>query len=163
MKKFISVLLICFLFITPALADSYSELIEKAVTYTANGDTQKAIASYQLAQRVDPKKEEAFLKEAECHLNSENFSEATRCINSVLDLNPVSPDAWIMKCNIDIALDDLTSLEEDILFAEVCDADLSPIYPGIGMLYYARGQYKDAAHYFSVSDFSSFDESTTAG
>ena len=44
MKKFISVLLICFLFITPALADSYSELIEKAVTYTANGDTQKAMS-----------------------------------------------------------------------------------------------------------------------
>lgn len=143
---------------SPAMADGYSDMLTKAETYYASEDYTKAIASYQLAQKLQPDNVQAFLGEANVHIVLEDYSSAASVINAALEINPVSSDAWYLKCKVDILLNDIPAFEQDAIFAEVCDADLSDICLMIASMYYSAGFYGKAASYFAMSDLASLSE-----
>lgn len=143
---------------SPAVADGYSDMLAKAENYLASADYPKAIASYQLARKLQPDHEQAFLGEASVHMILEDYSSAASLIDAALEKNPVSPDAWRLKCKVDVLSGDLSALEQDIVFAEVCEADLTDLYPQIASLYASAGVYEKAVSCFQMADLHSLDE-----
>lgn len=79
-------------------------------------------------------------------------------VDALLEKNPVSADAWLMKCKIDIASGNVSSFETDRIFAEVCDVSLETEYPAIADMYAAAGSARISAAYFGMADFSSLTE-----
>lgn len=160
MKKMLALMLAVTLLMawSPAMADGYSEMLAKAETYYASEDYTKAIASYQLAQKLQPDNVQAFLGEANVHIILKDYSAAASVISAALEINPVSSDAWRLKCKIDALLNDIPAFEQDAIFAEVCDADLSDICLMIASMYSSAGLYDKAASYFAMSDLASLSE-----
>lgn len=157
MKKIIAFLLSFTILCTciPALADSYSDMLEKANSFLDSQDYSKAIASFQLAQKLQPQNELAFIGEANIHIMLKDYSAASDVISIALESNPVSPDAWKDKCLIDILTNDIAAFEQDIVFAEICEADLPSLYLPAALMYTTAGLYDKAASYFKLCDFSS--------
>lgn len=159
MKRVVALLLSVMIFAAciPALADSYSDMMEKAEAYLGSGDYTKAIAGYQLAQKLEPQNESAFLGEANIHILLEDYSAAAGVIRTALEFNPVSPDVWRLKCLIDVRVCDPSALEQDLIYAEVCEADLSDVYLPAASMYLNAGSYEEAVSCFRLCDFSSLD------
>lgn len=159
MKKIISLLLSVILLSVciPVFADNYSDMMEKANSYLETNDYSKAIASYQLAQKLQPQNESAFLGEANIHIILGNYSTAYEIINTALESNPVSPNAWQTKCLIDTLTDNVSAFEQDIIFAEICEADLTSLYLPAALMYSSANLHETAASYFKLCDFSALD------
>lgn len=159
MKKIITFLLSFIVFCTclPALADNYSDMLEKANSYLNSQDYTKSIASFQLAQKLQPQNESAFLGEANIHIILEDYSKAYETVNTALEINPVSPDAWQAKCLIDTLTNNISAFEQDIIFAEICEADLTSLYLPAALMYSTVGLYDRAASYFMLCDFDVLD------
>lgn len=100
MKKMLALLLAVTILMVwaPAMADGYSDMLAKAETYYASEDYAKAIASYQLARKLQSDNVAAFLGEANVHIILEDYSSAVTVINAALEINPVSSEAWHLKC-----------------------------------------------------------------
>ena len=143
---------------TPAVADGYSTMLDKAERYFSSADYTKARASYQLAQKLQPDHVQAFLGEANVHIILEDYSSAASVIDTALEIDPVFPDTWYLKCKVDVLLSDITALEKDVVFAEVCDADLTDLYSQIASLYTSAGIYEKASLYFSKADLDMLDD-----
>lgn len=160
MKKMLALLLAVTILMVwaPAMADGYSDMLAKAETYYASEDYAKAIASYQLAQKLQSDNVAAFLGEANVHIILEDYSSAVTVINAALEINPVSSEAWHLKCKVDALLNDIPAFEQDAIFAEVCDADLSDICLTIASMYSSAGLYGKAASYFAMTDLASLSE-----
>lgn len=160
MRKKLSLFLAVILIMVwaPAIADGYSDMLAKAENYYASEDYTKAIASYQLAQKLQPDNVQAFLGEANAHITLGDYSSAASVISTALEINPVSPDAWYLKCKVDILLSDIPAFEQDAVFAEVCEADLTDMYSSIASLYVSAHMYEKAALYFNMADLNTLDE-----
>lgn len=153
MKKTSALLLAVILLMAwaPAMADEYDGMLAKAEAYCASGDYAKAIAGYQLARRLQPERIEAFLGEANVHILLEDYSAAAAVADAALEVNPISPDAWHLRCRIDILRNDLAAFEQDVVFAQVCESDLSDLYPAAAALYSSAGLDDQAAVYSATT------------
>lgn len=160
MKRLIATLVLITLLTTccTAFADAFSEMLTKADSYQSAGDNEKAIASYQLAQKINPESEDGYLGEARVRVILGEYDSAVSLVDKVLDINPVSVDAWRLKCRIDVLKNDIPSFEADNLFASVCDVDLSDEYLPIAIMYTNAGMYEKAVSYFSLLDMMQLDE-----
>lgn len=160
MRKMLALILTMILLMawSPAMADGYSDMLAKAETYYASEDYVKAIASYQLAQKLQPDNVAAFLGEANVHITLKDYSSAASVINAALEKNPVSSDAWHLKCLVDVLLNDIPAFEQDVIFAEVCDADLSDTCAAVASMYSSAGLYDKAASYFAMTDLANLNE-----
>ena len=160
MKRILSFLLaiVIMLMTVPGFADDYESMISKAQSYREAGDTERALASYQLAERAQPERYDAYLGEADLLLKLGNHSEALEKVNTVLEKNPLVPEAWALKCKVDIAYEDALALETDQLYAEVCGADLHDVYPELGRVYFDAGNYVKAVDAFELTAISSLSD-----
>ena len=160
MKKLVAVLLCSLLMLStiPAMADEYSDMLDKANTYIESGDNDKALACFQLAEKVQPDNEMAYLCESRLHIQMENYEQAESAVSIALDKNYISADAWTVKCQVDIGMKRIDAFDEDAVFAEVCGADISSLYVDIAMLYADNGRYEDAVSYFKQCEISSLSE-----
>lgn len=147
MRKALSVLLALVMLTAclPAMAEGYSDMLAKGNEFLAAGDLAKALASYQLAQRIQPEEEAAYLGEANVRILQENLSAAAAIIDAIFARNPASPGAWGLKCRIDVLQGDISAFEADAVFAEVCGADLTEAYLAAAELYAAVGMKDKAA------------------
>ena len=160
MKKCLSLLLaavICLCFCA-ALADSYEDMTAKARAYMEARDYVRARACCELAERLRPDFEDAYLLEARISFLLEEYASASAAVSAALEKNPVSPSAWEAKCAIDVKLGDISALERDLIFAEVCGAKLSEVYLPIASLYFLEGNPEKAAEFFALCDLSSLDD-----
>lgn len=80
MKKIIALTLCLLMLFTTALADSYTDMMEKAEKYNSAGDAEHAIACLHLAQELDRSKVEAFYAEAAILFTQENYAEAEEAV-----------------------------------------------------------------------------------
>jgi len=153
MRKMLALMLAITLLMVwvPAMADGYSDMLAKAETYYASEDYAKAIASYQLAQKLQPDHAEAFLGEASVHMTLEDYSSAASLIQAAMEIDPVSSDVWYLKCKLDVLLNDISAFEQDAVFAEVCDADLSDMNAMIASMYDSAGLSEKADSYPAMS------------
>lgn len=151
MKRLIAWMMMITLLLSchPAFAEAFSAMLEKADAFMAAEDYERAIASYQLAQRIDPEAVEGFLGEAKLRLMLEQYDLAMSAVDKALEIDPISPDGWRMKCRLDALRDDVAAFEADQLFASVCDADLSADALPIALMYANAGMHEKAAAYFS--------------
>ncbi len=138
----------------PVFADDYDSMMSKAQSYRESGDIERALASYRLAERGQPERPDAYLGEAGLLLELGNVSEALEIVNSVLEKDSFLPEAWVLKCRIDIASGDAAALESDQLYAEICDADLQDLYPEIARFYFNAGNNSKAAEILGLIDTS---------
>ncbi len=158
LKRFIVTVLLLALLTTCcciAFADAYSDMLTKAREYQSEGDNEKAIVSYQLVQKINPESEEGFHGEAQIRIILGEYDVAMSLVDKMLDINPVSVNAWSLKCRIDVLKNDITAFETDSLFAEVCDADFSDDYLLIALMYANVGMFEKAVSYFSLLDMMS--------
>ncbi len=135
-------------------ADDYDSMMSKAQSYIEAGDTERALASYQLAERAQPERPDAYLGEADLLLELENNAQALEIVNTVLEKDPLLPEAWVLKCRIDIAGGDAEALESDLLYAEVCGAELHDLYPEIARFYFDTGDDSKAVDILESIDMS---------
>lgn len=159
MKRLISIILALFLLLSvfPAIADSSSDMVEKGDRYASEQDFDHATACYQLAQMLDPSNTDDYIKEAEVYLALDNLEKAEKAIIDAISSNPISKEAWRIKCQIDIIKADISAFEEDVLYADVCDADLSDDYASTAMMFVKVGIYEKAALYFEKTQVESLD------
>lgn len=77
MKRALSFMLSMILFMvwTPAIAEGYADMLAKGDAFLASGDYAEAIASYQLAQRLQPDNVLAFLGEANVRIMLEDYAK----------------------------------------------------------------------------------------
>lgn len=160
MKRLVSIFLVLFMLLStyPAFADSSADMVEKGDSYALMQDYDHATACYRLAQMLDPTNADAYIKEAELYLTLDNLENAEKAIITAINANPISKEAWRVKCQIDIMGADISAFEEDVLFAEVCDADLSCDYTSVAMMYADAGIYEKAAFYFENTKTESLDD-----
>lgn len=160
MKRALSFMLSMILFMvwTPAIAEGYADMLAKGNAFLASGDYAEAIASYQLAQRLQPDNVLAFLGEANVRIMLEDYATAASVVDAALELDPISPDAWHLKCKIDALSNDIAAFEQDVIYANVCDADLTDAYPLIASLYAASGIHEKAVLYFGQVELNSLDK-----
>ena len=136
----------------PVSAEGFEGMIEKAEAYAAEEDYPKALASYELARKLDPENESACLGQADIHLRTGDFEKAAAAIDEALSINPVSPEAWKLKCLTDALSGDMAALEEDSIFAAVCGLDISSAPASIACLCAEEGFYARAAEFFAQED-----------
>lgn len=136
----------------PAFASGNREMLEKASDYAASGDYEKAIASYQLAQRLEPDDPDACLGEASVHLLLGDFESAAALIGTALEIDPVSEDAWYLKCLTDVLSGDMEAFEEDSVFASVCGVEIASDPASLGALCAEAGFFGKASEYFAQAD-----------
>ena len=151
MKKLLclSLCLLMLMSVFTAYALSYDELLQKADEYAIAGDYEKAYACYDLAIKSDPTNAIAYIKAGVLHLDRGEISEAGECIEKALAIDATSPDAWLVKCRIDVVVEDVTTFESDALYAEICGADISIYAAEIGEMYAKSGYAEKAIGYFS--------------
>ena len=151
MKKLIclALSLLILMSVFTAYALSYDELLQKADEYTAAGDYEKAFACYDLAVKSDPTNATAYIKAAMLHLERGEVSAASESIEKALFIDATSPDAWLVKCRLDVAIEDVAAFDTDALYAEICGADLSGYAADIGEMYAKAGNAEKAVESFS--------------
>ena len=76
-----------------AFADSYEDMGAKAALYTEAEDYVRALACCQLAERLRPDFEDAYLLEARISFLLEEYASASAAADAALAKNPVSPSA----------------------------------------------------------------------
>lgn len=160
MKRLIALLLMITLAFSchSAFAEAFSEMLGKADVFMAAEEYEKAIACYQIAQRIDPDDAEGFLGEAKIRLMLEQYDMAMSLADKALEINPVAPDGWLIKCRIDVLRGDISAFEADHLFASVCDVDMSADSLSIALMYAGAGMHEKAAAYFSLLELASLTE-----
>ena len=139
--------------------DNYTAMLAKASDFESADELDKAMASYQLAQKLQPDAEEAYLGEARLRIRQAEYDAAQIVVGRILEKNPVSSEAWRIKCELDIVEGNIPAFEADVLYAEVCGADLSDDYMSIGLMYYHANDFEKASEYFLKTDPESFDPS----
>ena len=151
MKKLIclALSLLILMSVFTAYALSYDELLQKADEYTAAGDYEKAFACYDLAVKSDPTNATAYIKAAMLHLERGEVSAASEGIEKALSIDATSSDAWVVKCRLDVAIEDVAAFETDALYTEICGADLSGYAADIGEMYAKAGNAEKAVESFS--------------
>ena len=160
MKRILSLLLSAILITVwiPTMAEGYSDMLIKAQNYCSSEDYTKAIACYQLAQKLQPDQVQAFLGEADVHIILKDYDSADSLISTALEIDPVSSDAWFMKCKIDGLRYDFLAFDQDAVFAEVCGVELADINLTAASMYYYAGDYSTAASYFDMTDMALLNE-----
>ena len=145
-KKWLALLLTALLIagLVPAHADGFSDMMEKAEAFLAQGDADRAIACCQLAQRLDPENQAPFLLEARARLEKDDTDGAQAILGGLLAKDPLCSEAWLLQCRADALLSDLDAFEEHSLFAEVCGADLSSVAASAAYLYEQAGNAEKA-------------------
>ncbi len=88
-------------------------MLQKADEYCAAGDFERAIACYNLAMKDNPEDITAYIKAASLYLDMGNLSEADDLIEKALSADTTSPDAWLVKCRIDIMAGDSEAFDGD--------------------------------------------------
>lgn len=153
MKKALAFLICVYILgtIIPAYALTYDELLQKADGYIASEDYDKALACYDLAIKTYPKNITAYTKAAVLKLDHDEYSEAAKYAENALAIDSTSPEAWLVKCRIDIATGDTESFDSDALYAEICGASLTEYSAEIGEMYAKTGDNEKALEYFSES------------
>lgn len=160
MKRMMA-LLMCLLLLagmTPAFALTYDELLQKAAAYEATGDYDKAFASYQLAVRVDANVPQAHVAEGLLRLKLGQGEKAILCADAALGIDPTLPHAWVLRCRSDAVLGDVEAAENDMLMADICEADMSDCVTDLAMMYSANGQPEKAAEWFAKAAFDTLDD-----
>jgi tetratricopeptide (TPR) repeat protein len=145
------------LFTAPTLAQQ-TDMLEKAKAYMANGEYDKALASYELAQRAQPDSEEAYLGMAMLYTHLKKYDEALAVLDVALDIIPLSPGLWHAKCQVYILMEDVAAFEKSKVYAEVCGVDFTPDAVPIAMLYAGADLAKKAIEYFALADVGSLND-----
>lgn len=160
MKKTCALLLAAVLMTAwaPAMADEYADMRAKAEAYAGAEDYARAIACCQLAQKLRPDEEQPFLDEANLHIALQDYASAAKAISAALEVHPVSAAAWRLKCKVDVLQGDMLKFERDLVFAEVCDADLTDVYSQAASLYASAGNHEKAAEFYRLADLQSLDD-----
>lgn len=135
-----------------AFALTYDELLRKAADYAGSGQYDKAFACYDLAARSEPDNPAAYIQAGLLHLDRGDPAAAGESIEKAIAADPTSPDAWLAKCRLDIATEDTAALEADLLYAEICGADVSVYAEEIEQLYGKTDGTENAASSFSQAD-----------
>lgn len=160
MKKLLS-LSICLMLVfssIPAFALSYDDLLGKATTYSESDDYEKAFACYELAVRMEPKKTNAYIAASNLYYKIGQLTAAMESADTALSIDPTLIDAWLMKCRIDLANNDVAAFDSDAIYAEICGVDLIPYAAHIGVMYAKAGFFDKAAQQFSLFPIESMDE-----
>ncbi len=134
----------------PAYALTYDELLQKAEEYINNEEYDKAFACYDLASKNDPGNIKAFIMAGSLHLKIGDLTEANESIENALAIDATNPDAWKVKCKLDLKNEDVSALDNDVLYAEICGADLSEYAVEIASLYAKTGNMDKAIPYFDT-------------
>lgn len=152
MKRFVSIMMVLVLTLACsgiACADGFEDMIDKAELDILDDEYDRAmIACYQLVQRTQPDNEAGYIGEAKVRIALQEYPEALSAIETAIEKNPMSAEAWRIKCKVDILLGDADSFDRDVLFAEVCNADLTDSYSAAAMMYAQHGQFNKAAAFF---------------
>ncbi len=130
----------------------YESLLKKAGDYEAGGSPEQALASYDLAIRLDPGKPDAYIGKSRVYIAQEQYQEALSVMEKLLDEHPTLPEGWALKCGLDARMGDVQAFEEDIVFAEVCEADVDLYAAEIGVMYSSVSEYEKAVAYFEKAD-----------
>lgn len=144
--------------VVPALAAGYEDMLQKANDYIAAEEYEKAHASYQLAQRVDAENETAYLGEEGLYLLQGDTDSALALVDIALEKQPLSANGWLLKCQIDLAKEDVSECEADSILAEVCGVSFEQDFIPIAVMFAKTGNAFKAIAYFSQSDFSKLTE-----
>jgi len=160
MKRFVATALVFALLLVSftAYADAFSDMVQKAEAYRQAGDYKKAIACFQLVQKINPESETGYLGEAGIQILQNNYASATALVDSALEKNPISQEAWKLKCKLDVLQDDIEAFETDCVFAAVCEADIASEYVSIAAMYVNAGMYEQAVTYYQLVDKESLNE-----
>lgn len=152
---FLSVL---FLLAPAALADGYDDILIKGDAYLQQNEYEKALACCKLAQMENPDSAEAYLLEAETHLAAGDVSAASFAANDALDVEPLLPEVWELRCRIDLLCEDAAAFDENRIYAEVCGVDLSDCNAEIAAMYADEGYLQRAVEYFALTEPDSLNE-----
>lgn len=160
MKRFVATALVFALLLVSftAYADAFSDMVQKAEAYRQAGDYKKAIACFQLVQKINPESETGYLGEAGIQILQNDYASATALVDSALEKNPISQEAWKLKCKLDVLQDDIEAFETDCVFAAVCEADIASEYVSIAAMYVNAGMYEQAVTYYQHVDKESLNE-----
>ena len=97
------------------------------------------------------------LAKAEEYLIAGDLSAAAAVIDAVLEQNPVSPEAWGIKCRIDIQSQDISAIENDIRLAAAYGAEMTDIYLSAAALF-QNGLPKKAGDLLAKLDVNALNE-----
>ena len=135
-----------------AYADSYTDMLARAIEFTNMGELEKAIASYQLAQKMQPDVMDAYLGEAELRIRREEYDAARQVLDDAIAHDPYSKRVWKLKCQADVAQGNVEAFESDLGEALINGADFSDDYMSIGLMYYKANDFEKASSYFLLVD-----------
>ena len=142
----------------PELADAY---ISSGTLYFCLNMFDKAAETAGRLLLTDPDSTGGFvlqclselgLKEQEQQYDSGVFDELEKITEETLSEDPLSVNGWVFQCIVDLGNDDISKLDRDIMYAEVCGADLRPYFEFIGNAYQNAGEEEKAAGYLEIVD-----------
>ncbi len=146
-----------------AAAGENADLLGRAKEYFEAGDTQRALACLDLAGRAFPKDPRTDLLACEICLFLQDGEGARKYADSALEKDPLSPNGWLLRVQIDILLEDLNALEKDLLYAEILGAGLSgKVKADVGLIYHKAQQNEKAAEWFAQAGTDALDEAHAA-
>lgn len=136
----------------PALGEGMDDLLLKAEAYVSAGEHEKAFVCYTLAARVSPEDPLPLLSAGLLHLSVGEAAEAKTLADEALARSPALAEAWLLRLHADIDLADGEAVAQDLLYAEVCGAVLSPaVYASLGALYSDAGDFERAIDAFDLA------------
>lgn len=157
-KRLLAVLLcVCMLLPTPALAldkDAH-ELLADGRAYQKNKQYSRAIACFALAAQLEPYTSLFPGSIASVYWEMGDMENALIYIDKALELAPTSAENWLYRARIHLALNDLQTAANDLIYAEVCgwtDAStLKALYAEVGERAAEKANYALAAACFDQS------------
>ena len=145
------------------MGEGLEDLRLKAEAYISAGEHEKAFACYTLAARVSPEDPLPLLSAGLLHLSLGEAAEAKSLADEALARSPALADAWLLRLQADIDLADGEAVAQDLLYAEICGAVLSPaVYASLGALYSDSGDYERALDAFDLAVSSELTEAQRA-
>ena len=127
--------------------DRYQDMMEQAAGYAADEEYEKAFAAYDLAMQLDPEKTDAYITAGNLYFQLNMYDEAEEMANKSLTVDPLLTDGWLLQCRLDLVHSDIEKLDQDIIYAQVCGADLKDYYQEIASAYESAGESEKAALY----------------
>lgn len=113
MKRFLAFLLcLCMLVPTAACAASTYALMQQCAAYAENGEYDKALACFELAQMADPDMTYDPLLMGYVWLNNGDAENAKRCADMAVAEMPTNPDAWRLVMDVALREDDQSAAQK---------------------------------------------------
>ncbi len=161
-RGIIVALLVLALCVPPVFAESAGSLLAQAREYAEAGDITRALACLDLAERVEPDNPQVDVFKAEIYLSAGDAENALASLDNALKKDPLSADAWLLRCRCDVVLKDTAALEQDLLYAEICGAEFTPEdAAAVAELYAQELKYEQAVEWFIRAGTDKLNETQT--